>query len=212
MVTLTLAVGPVLAAHAQDSQLKIELESGCTSENSGWVYLSLIDGVPPYSIRWSDGGNMLYKSDLSSGTYSVTVTDANNASATEQVSIDCLLEVGRNQKLFTQGDPNGDPNEDGPAVHDNAPLSNRFPISGSDSEEMSVYPIPAGTWLNVDLPSNDGTATIMLSDPTGREVISLRNAAGVKEVLNVSSIPAGSYLLSVQMNGKVMSNRVVVSK
>ena len=66
--------------------------------------------------------------------------------------------------------------------------------------------------LTIDLPMNDGTAMIALYDMTGREVMSLRNAAGVKEVLNVSSIPAGSYLLSVQMNGKVMSNRVIVSK
>jgi hypothetical protein len=85
-------------------------------------------------------------------------------------------------------------------------------IVGSDTEEMSIYPVPALEALTVDLPTNDGTAMIALYDMTGREVISQRNVAGVKEVLNVNGIPAGSYLLTVQMNGKVMSNRVIVSK
>src|SRR6185369_15808690 len=82
VLALSMAMGLVIAAKAQDCQVKIVVESGCIGENSGWAYVSSIEGATtPTTIEWSNGGNTAYQADLANGTYTVTVTDANKCSA-----------------------------------------------------------------------------------------------------------------------------------
>ncbi|RMG95458.1 MAG: tandem-95 repeat protein, partial [Chloroflexi bacterium] len=50
----------------------------CFGSNDGAVEISVTGGVPPYSYLWSTGDTTPGISGLSPGTYSLTVTDANN--------------------------------------------------------------------------------------------------------------------------------------
>jgi hypothetical protein len=47
----------------------------------GWIDLQVIGGSSPFSYNWSNGATTQDISDLSSGTYTVTVTDNNGAQA-----------------------------------------------------------------------------------------------------------------------------------
>lgn len=51
----------------------------CFDDMDGSITIDIQGGTPPYDTIWSDGGN---GSNLSAGTYDVTVTDANDCTAT----------------------------------------------------------------------------------------------------------------------------------
>ncbi len=55
--------------------------------NDGSASLSVHGGVAPYQITWNTGSNDTLVNNLSSGVYSVTVTDANNCSVISNLNI-----------------------------------------------------------------------------------------------------------------------------
>jgi gliding motility-associated-like protein len=54
----------------------------CYGQNTGSISLNVGGGTSPYSYSWSNGATSQNLTNLSSGTYSVTITDANNCSTT----------------------------------------------------------------------------------------------------------------------------------
>ncbi|WP_167616124.1 gliding motility-associated C-terminal domain-containing protein [Maribellus sediminis] len=48
----------------------------CYGNNDGLIVLNIYQGIPPYTISWSNGANTEKLTDLSEGTYSVTVKDS----------------------------------------------------------------------------------------------------------------------------------------
>ena len=75
---------------AQPSALLASLTStnvACNSGNDGSASVVVSGGVPAYSFLWSNGQTSPTISGLSSGSYSVTVTDANGCSTVESVTI-----------------------------------------------------------------------------------------------------------------------------
>ena len=48
----------------------------CTYEPSGKLYITGLTGTPPYTYKWSNGGNGSYITGLDNGQYSVAVTDS----------------------------------------------------------------------------------------------------------------------------------------
>lgn len=59
----------------------------CAGDNDGAINLTVFGGTEPYSYEWSNGQVGPNVQNLSAGTYTVTVTDANNCSTTETGSI-----------------------------------------------------------------------------------------------------------------------------
>ncbi len=56
----------------------VATDISCNGGSDGSITASPSGGTPPYSYAWSNGGTTATISNLSAGTYSVTVTDANN--------------------------------------------------------------------------------------------------------------------------------------
>lgn len=54
----------------------------CFGENNGVINLAVTGGTPDYSFLWNDGSTDQNRTGLALGTYSVTVTDANDCTAT----------------------------------------------------------------------------------------------------------------------------------
>jgi gliding motility-associated-like protein len=55
--------------------------------NNGSATVSVSGGIQPYQYNWSNGGSTAFISGLAVGTYSVTVTDGNNCTATQTVTV-----------------------------------------------------------------------------------------------------------------------------
>ncbi len=59
----------------------------CAGEASGSATVTATGGTPPYSYGWSNGGTTATINNLSAGTYSVTVTDAEECTASGSVLV-----------------------------------------------------------------------------------------------------------------------------
>src|SRR5690348_653461 len=79
-----LAVANYCAAISVD--ITFIVNETCSYAN-GSMYASVSGGVPPYTFVWGDGPTTQERTGLSAGTYSVTVTDAISAQATDQATI-----------------------------------------------------------------------------------------------------------------------------
>ncbi|GAA5221925.1 hypothetical protein GCM10025777_25550 [Membranihabitans marinus] len=60
----------------------------CASENSGSLNVSVSGGNSPYTYKWSNGATTQDIANLTAGSYSLTVTDANGCSATASYDVD----------------------------------------------------------------------------------------------------------------------------
>ena len=65
----------------------------CFGANDGIAQVIPVGGVFPYSYQWSNGGTNSVVGNLSQGIYYVTVTDANNCSYTNNVTITAPLQL-----------------------------------------------------------------------------------------------------------------------
>jgi hypothetical protein len=59
----------------------------CFGASTGQISLSLMGGTAPYQYSWSNGAISASLSGIAAGTYSVTVTDANNLSGVTTVVV-----------------------------------------------------------------------------------------------------------------------------
>jgi gliding motility-associated-like protein len=81
----------------------------CNGGSDGGIDLSITGGTPTYLYSWSNGSTTQDINGLSAGLYTVTVTDANNCSASSSYSITqpSLLTVSLNGVNPTCGASNG---------------------------------------------------------------------------------------------------------
>lgn len=61
--------------------------TNATCGNNGTVTANLSSGQPPYTIAWSNGATTQNLNNLSGGTYTLTVTDANGCSAVSNATV-----------------------------------------------------------------------------------------------------------------------------
>ncbi|MBK8492610.1 MAG: HYR domain-containing protein [Saprospirales bacterium] len=59
----------------------------CNGANDGAALVGAIGGTEPYTYAWSNGSTSALATQLSAGTYTVTVTDANGCTATASVTL-----------------------------------------------------------------------------------------------------------------------------
>ncbi len=87
----------------------------CYGQNNGSVYVSTIGGTPTYTYTWSNGGSSAQLSNLSAGSYTATVTDANGCTAVTSTSVAEPTEI----QFSTSTVPATQGNNDGSASVDN---------------------------------------------------------------------------------------------
>jgi hypothetical protein len=67
-------------------------------------------------------------------------------------------------------------------------------------QELILYPVPAGNWLNIELPGAAGNeSTITFYDESGRPVLQT-STYGIPVVVDVSALPAGYYVVRIVNN------------
>jgi large repetitive protein len=124
---------------------------GCNGDESGSASLNITGGFPNFDYSWSNGQSTDVATDLSAGSYSVTVTDANNCSDTEPFSITQPVPVTQVLDVNCFGDVTG---EILVTINDPNPISN-YSYSWDDPGFQT-------TALAVNLAA--GTYTVYVSD------------------------------------------------
>ncbi|MDW8419455.1 MAG: gliding motility-associated C-terminal domain-containing protein, partial [Chitinophagales bacterium] len=125
----------------------------CNNANNGSIDLTVQGGTQPYTYLWSNGVQTQDLFNLSGGTYTVTVTDANNCTAFTAVTIanpDVLLANFVTQNPLCHGDSNGSINL---ILNGGTPPYTYNWSNGATTEDLSNLP--------------DGTYTVTITDSKG---------------------------------------------
>ncbi|HKR04723.1 MAG TPA: gliding motility-associated C-terminal domain-containing protein [Bacteroidia bacterium] len=72
---------------ALNASISVSQNVSCNSGTNGSINLTATDGTAPYTYDWSNGETMEDISNLSAGTYTVTVTDANGCVFTTSATV-----------------------------------------------------------------------------------------------------------------------------
>jgi len=70
--------------------------------NDGSISITVSDGTPPYTYEWSNGSTSQSLSNVSSGDYSVTVTDANACVQVASASVESKCDPCSNQAYLVE--------------------------------------------------------------------------------------------------------------
>jgi hypothetical protein len=88
----------------------------------------------------------------------------------------------------------------------NAVMCNNTSIndSGSNTKSISIYPNPANTEINFDLPSNDDIQ-VEISDAMGRLIIKEQN----KNKIDISNLINGLYFILVKQGERSYTQKLI---
>lgn len=75
---------------------------GCDEFNSGAISVEVNGGIAPYTYLWNDGFETLNRVDIAAGTYSLTVTDANECITIATVEVEAAPTVSASMEVDQQ--------------------------------------------------------------------------------------------------------------
>lgn len=195
----------------------------CNGENDGSATADATGGTAPYEYEWSTGATTATASGLSAGTYGVTITDADMATASTSVEISepALLQAS------VSGTPvecNGDNSGSATVSAEGGVTPYRYRWS-TGRTTRTINDIPDGTYtvtvtdfnnctttasvqitepdaLFIDISgtdetgpmANDGTASVIAGGGTGPYDYSWSNGATTS---NINGLSAGTYIVTV---------------
>lgn len=171
-------------------KLTVTLSSKC-SGGKGSITPTVAGGSTPYSYTWSNGGTSSSKTGLSNSTYTVTVSDHNDCSASATIRISCAGE------------------EEGPNNQGDAQECCDDIVTGKD---IALFPNPtSGLFTIAGLPKQ---STILVYNMLG-QTLNLPSLSGEgvsgQMILNISSQPDGMYLLRIiGADGNLIAERTVI--
>lgn len=125
----------------------------CTGYSNGSLSASVTGGTPPYTYLWSTGQTTATISNLSAGTYTLVVTDANGCTKSTAVS----LQPYSNLTVGALGTPESCPG-----------FNNGFlTATGSNGVQPYTYLWSNGSTLQNQMNVSPGTYTVTITDAVG---------------------------------------------
>ena len=86
------------------------VNAGCAANGSANAMVMPGTGTPPFQYNWSNGATTSIINNITAGTYSVTVTDAEGCTATDEVTVDGSVDISVSTSVTNNpcfGDNNG---------------------------------------------------------------------------------------------------------
>jgi len=160
---VVLDVAPLLTANG----VLIANETCITNDGSASV--AVVGGTVPFTFAWTGGGNTQTIINLAAGTYTATVTDANNCSDTAQVIVadSCACNWTASGVLVNDALCNGENSGNGTTTNTGATAPITYLWSDGSTND-SLINAPAGTYI-VTLTDANGctdTASVIINEPT----------------------------------------------
>ncbi len=132
-------------AHTTSAPLSMEVvinsvsNPACHNGSNGVAHAAVLNGTQPYSYIWSTGDTIAWVYNLSAGTHSVTVTDANNQIASQSVTIEqpdeIVPEISASSLIIPCG---GSVTLHGSATGGTGPLTLSWNTGASDVDSIVV--------------------------------------------------------------------------
>lgn len=81
-------------------------------------------------------------------------------------------------------------------------------INDLSADVVKIYPNPANTLVNIEIPFNYNSAKVALLDMNGRTVLNVNSQINT---IDVSALTEGIYLLSLQLDDTVINKKIVIA-
>ena len=141
----------------------------CYNSNNGQIFISVSNGMQPFSFVWSNGTTNEDADNLAAGTYTVTISDFAGCSATISATVTqpSQLQLQTNNNPTTCNSSNG--NAFVLATGGTPPYSYLW---NNGSSNDSIFGLSAGTYTITvtDKKNCSGTSTILITNIDGPQV------------------------------------------
>lgn len=196
----TASASVVLAEPAQLSMNALVIDASSTGGSDGGINITTRGGIYDYSYLWSSGQTTEDISNLTAGTYTVTVTDGVGcqASLTKTVSEmpSPLINFGHHMS-------NSQIN-----LNNNGLIA---PNAGNGKNlNISVYPNPTSNFLQIGL-KDPKDSEISLYDINGKMVYAQKFSSELPKV-DVSNLANGTYVVHVKTATETFNQNVSIAK
>ena len=166
----------------------------CSGGNSGQIVSATLGGTTPYKYNWSNGETTSNATTLTAGSYTLTVTDANNCTTTASAGISSPTPMIVSA-TGPQSDCSGAPAAMSVNVMGGTPpyLYNWTPMGGSGTS-ATVYPVVSTTYTVTVTDANGCIATATVP-------ITVSAALSLSVTGKVSVCPGGTITLVANASG-----------
>ncbi|MBI4646919.1 MAG: gliding motility-associated C-terminal domain-containing protein [Bacteroidia bacterium] len=186
----------------------------CNGESTGEANLTFSGGTPPYTFLWSTGDTTEDLTNLAAGNYFVTVTDANNITATAAVSLNEPPLLTAN---ITATDVTCQGGADGSAYLTVSGGTMPYSYDWSNGNtNPGLYGVPQGIYYVIvtDFKNCTVTDTVTITEPaTGISIFSnitnidcFNNSTGAADIVVSGGASPYSYLWSNGNTNEDLSN------
>ncbi|WP_179006689.1 gliding motility-associated C-terminal domain-containing protein [Winogradskyella forsetii] len=154
--TQTITVNhPVISATVNSTT-----DINCYGEATGEISINVTGGVQPYTFLWSNSATSQNLTNISAGTYSVTITDANNCTTSINTVINeptnaLDLTITKVDATTAQGCSNGEATAN--VSGGTAPYTYQWSASANNQTGASATDLPAGNHSVIVTDANDCT-------------------------------------------------------
>ncbi|MBL0096428.1 MAG: SprB repeat-containing protein [Bacteroidetes bacterium] len=166
---------------------------GCNGASTGAVNLTVSGGAPGYTYNWSNGSSNEDISGLIAGTYTVTVTDVNNCTATTNAIVTQTTSINLSTVVTNVACNGASTGAVNLTVSGGAPGYTYNWSNGSSNEDISA--LIAGTYTVTVTDANNCTATTSAS-------VTQTNAINLSTVVsNVACNGASTGAVNLTVSG-----------
>jgi hypothetical protein len=89
------------------------------------------------------------------------------------------------------------------------PVITGVQAGASADERFRIYPNPAAHLLNIEIPEGITHAMAVITNLEGRHT-STHQLTGLHTTLDISTLPAGAYVVNILGNGSQLASRQVI--